>query len=203
MKYIGPKARLSRRLGVALTPKAARIMERRPYKPGQHGPTGRPTRNKSSDYGMQLLEKQKLRAQYNIHERQMMNYYIKASAAKGNTAENLIHQLESRLDALVLRSGFARTIYAARQLVNHGHVRVNGHAVDIPSYQAKPGDVISLAARAQKMQVVKDSLADLGQGAAYLRVDPEQFSATYLKLPAREEVPVICEVSRVVEFYSR
>ena len=152
---------------------------------------------------MQLLEKQKLRAQYNIHERQMLNYYLKATAAKGNTADNLIHQLESRLDALVLRAGFARTIYAARQIVNHGHILVNAHSVDIPSYQAKPGDVIALSARGQKMQIIKDALADYGRGTPYLSVEPEQFKAVYLKLPTRDEVPVICEVSRVVEFYSR
>jgi small subunit ribosomal protein S4 len=203
MKYTGPKVRLSRHLGVALTPRAAKVMQRRIHKPGQHGPNLRPGRTKISDYGLQMLEKQKLRAQYNIHERQMLNYYMKATKAKGNSADNLMHLLESRLDALTLRAGFANTIYAARQLVNHGHIRVNGHKVDIPSYQLKPNDVITLTEKSRKMPTVLAALEAFGTGTPYLMVDKDNFRATYLALPNRADIPIICEVSRVVEFYSR
>ena len=110
MKYNGPKVKLSRKLGVALTPKAGKYMEKKPYGPGQHGPT-KFRRDKMSDYKRQLVEKQRLRAQYNIHERQMRNYYKKAAQKSGSTSENLIQMLESRLDAVVLRGGLARTIF--------------------------------------------------------------------------------------------
>ena len=203
MKYIGPKVRLSRHLGVALTPRAAKVMQRRMNKPGQHGPNARPGRTKISDYGLQMLEKQKLRAQYNIHEQQMLNYYLKATQTKGNSADNLMHLLESRLDALTLRAGFANTIYAARQLVNHGHILVNGYKVDIPSYQLKPGDVIAVAEKSRKMKPVLAALEIYGAGMPYLTVDKDNFHATYTNLPNRPDIPVICEVSRVVEFYSR
>ena len=126
MKYTGPKIKLSRRLGFALTPKAGKYLERRSDPPGVHGKRRKSA--KLSDYGRQLLEKQRLRFQYNISEKQLQNCYQKAVRKKGNTADILIQLLESRLDALVLRAGFARTIYAARQLVNHGHVQVNGSA---------------------------------------------------------------------------
>jgi small subunit ribosomal protein S4 len=205
MKYTGPKARLSRRLGVALTPKAARILERKGYPPGQHGQVkmgGR--RPKISDYSRQLTEKQKLRAQYNIHERQMLNDYGKAIKMKGNSAENLVGLLESRLDALVLRAGFAPTIYAARQVVNHGHVQVNGLRVNIPSYQVKPGDVITVAEKSRRMPMMQEARENRGGSApAYLAVEMDAMRVTYTRLPKREEVPIICEVPSVVEFYSR
>src|SRR4029079_2167436 len=118
----GPKVKIARALGIALTPKAARIMERRPNPPGQHGAT---TRRKVSDYKKQLLEKQRLRAQYNISERQLQNAFTEATRQSGNTGVNLVRLLEMRLDAVVMRAGFARTIYAARQAVVHGHVMVN------------------------------------------------------------------------------
>lgn len=204
MKYTGPKIRLSRRLGIPLTPKASRYMERHPYAPGQHGPMKQGRRAKISDYGRQQTEKQKLRAQYNIHERQMRNYYTKAAKAKGNTAESLVQLLESRLDALVMRAGFAKTIYAARQYVNHGHVQVNGMRVNIPSFQVKPSDVIAVAEKSRRLPMFQDALESSGGGAPqYLQVDRDGMRATYMRLPVREEVPIIGEVSQVVEFYSR
>lgn len=161
MKYTGPKVKLSRKLGFSLTPKARKYMDRKPYPPGQHGPIKR--RAKLSDYGRQLLEKQRLRLQYNVHERQMRNYFREASRLAGNTGDNLIQLLESRLDALVYRAGFAPTIYAARQYVRHGHIEVNGKKVDIPSYRVKPNDVIQVREKvaslnASKMQSVLHSL---------------------------------------------
>lgn len=203
MKYTGPKAKLSRSLGIALTPKAARVMERRPNLPGQHGAEqqrGRPRR--ASDYKRQLVEKQRLRAQYNIHERQMRNYFRKAALRKGNTPENLIHALESRLDAVVLRGGLAPTIYAARQLVSHGHIRVNGKRVTYPAYVIRPNDVVSVKPSSRDIPVIVEAV----DGAApppYLDLAKDDMSVTLRYLPPRDEVPVICDLSQVIEFYSR
>jgi len=127
MKFTGPKIKKSRRLGIALTPKAEKYLERRPHPPGQHGPSRR--RGKQSDYGKQLVEKQRLQYQYNLSEKQVRRYYQAASRKQGNTAEFLLQLIETRLDALVLRSGFARSIYQARQLVSHAHFNVNGKKV--------------------------------------------------------------------------
>ncbi|MEM7336230.1 MAG: 30S ribosomal protein S4, partial [Chloroflexota bacterium] len=151
MKYTGPKAKLSRRLGIPLTPKAAKVMERKPHPPGEHGRNQQFRRGRQSYFQEQLLEKQRLRAQYNIHERQMVSYYKKANKAQGNTEDNLIQLLESRLDSVVLRGGLAVTIYAARQYVNHGHILVNGRRVNIPSYQVKPGDVVQVRQKSQRL----------------------------------------------------
>src|SRR3954471_20275236 len=126
MRYSGPKVKRSRSLGIPLTPTGARIMERRPNPPGPHGSARRP---KASDYKRQLLEKQRLRFQYNVSERQLSNYFEKATSSAGVTSDTLVRLLETRLDAVVYRAGFATTIYASRQYVNHGHVLVNGKAV--------------------------------------------------------------------------
>ncbi len=134
----------------------------------------------------------------------MLNYYTKAIKMKGNSAENLIGLLESRLDALVLRAGFAPTIYAARQVVNHGHVQVNGMRVNIPSYQVKPGDVITVAEKSRRMLMMQVARENRGGSAPeYLAVEMDSMRATFNRLPKREEVPIICEVPSVVEFYSR
>ncbi len=200
MKYTGPKVKRSRRLGIALTPKSERYLETRPNPPGMHGQNRRP--QKQSDYGKQLTEKQRLRMQYNLTERQLGNYYHKATGKKGNTADVFVHLLESRLDALVLRAGFARSIFAARQLVSHGHIRVNGKKVDIPSFNVRVGDEIEVRDKSKKL----DSIVFALQNASfvpYLKVDSETMKATLTEMPAREDIPVICEISLVVEFYSR
>lgn len=202
MNYTGPKVKLSRRLGIPLTLKAAQAMEKKPYPPGQHGRTQRFERN-PSDYKRQLLEKQKLRLQYNIHERQMRNYFRKASHARGNTAENLIQLLETRLDAIVLRAGLARTIYAARQYVTHGHIQVNGQRVNLPAYQVRVNDVISVKASSRRIPCFADALNSTFGTLAYLAVSKEEMSTQLLYLPRRSEVPVICEMSLVIEYYSR
>ena len=142
MSYHGPKVKLARRFGVAWTPKAARILERRPNPPGEHGSDRHFSRD--SIYKKQLIQKQLLRSQYNIREGQMRRYYQQALGARGNTGERLLQLLETRLDALVLRAGFAQTIYAARQYVSHGHVLVNGMKVNFPSYAINPGDEIQI-----------------------------------------------------------
>lgn len=195
------KVKRSRALGIPLTPKAAKVMERRPNPPGQHG--GQVKWRRGSDYKLQLLQKQRLRAQYNIREAQMRGYMRKASRAQGRTPERLIALLESRLDALVLRAGFARTIYAARQVVSHRHVTVNGQRVNIPSYSVKPGDVIAIHEKSRKIAAFAEALEGLGNVPPYLQVDKKTMSATYLRLPEIHEVPIICEVNQVVEFYSR
>src|SRR5699024_6789454 len=140
--------RHSRALGITLTPKAEKYMERRPYGPGQHG---RARRRADSDYSVRLKEKQRLRAIYNIREAQMVRYFKEATRRPGLTGENLVEMLESRLDALVLRAGFARTIAQARQLVVHQHILVDGQRVDRPSFQVKPGQLIHVAQRSETM----------------------------------------------------
>lgn len=204
MRYTGPKIKLSRRLGVALSPKAAKIMEKKPYGPGLHGPTQSRFKSKMSVYKTQLFEKQKIRFQYNISERQMRNYYIKASTQHGNTGDNLIHLLECRLDAVTLRSGFTPTIYAARQAVGHGHILVNGKKVNIPSYQVKPEDVVTLSDKAKKMQVFIDAVSnDAVVIPTYIERNAIEMSAKLVRHPNRDEVPILGEVPLVVEYYSR
>lgn len=199
MKFTGPKVKLSRRLGIPLTPKAAKVMEKKPYPPGEHG---RRFKKNDSVYKIQLLEKQRLRSQYNVHEKQMRNYYAKAKKMTGNTGENLVQLLESRLDALVLRGGLAVTIYAARQYVNHGHILVNDRKVDIPSYRVMPGDVISVKEKSRRLDMFKDAL-DQALPPEYLTTSAKNFSVIYERLPKRAEVPIICDLATVIEFYTR
>ena len=195
----GPKVKIARALGIALTPKAARVMERRPNPPGQHGAA---TRRKVSDYKKQLLEKQRLRAQYNISERQLQNAFTHATRQSGNTGVRLLQLLEMRLDAVVLRAGFARTIYAARQAVGHGHVMVNGRKVDRPGRILQPGDTVALSARSRDLPMFTVPLEN-SRPAAHLDLDREKRSVRVREVPEREQIPVQCEVSLVVEYYSR
>ena len=197
----GPKVRISRRLGVAITPKASRVMDKKPYPPGMHGPRQRPGR-KMSDYKRQLVEKQRLRAQYNIREKQLRLYYKKATRMKGRAGDNLLQILERRLDAIVLRSGFASTVYAARQYATHGHFQVNGKRVNVPSYIVEPNDVISVKPKSRALLIFKDVL-DSASPPPYLSVAKDDMSVTLLNIPSVEEIPVLCDVSQVVEFYSR
>lgn len=200
MNYTGPKVKLSRKLGIELTQKAAKYMAKKGYPPGQHGNSKR--RPKHSDYGKQLLEKQRIRLQYNVSEKQMRNYYKRAAKLTGNTGDILIQFLETRLDALVYRAGLARTIYMARQLVNHGHIMVNGSRVTIPSYRVKVNDIISVKQKSQKNEVIKDSIRSASP-PQYIEISKADFSAKLLHIPERDEIPVICEISLVVEYYSR
>jgi small subunit ribosomal protein S4 len=195
----GPKVKISRALGIALTPKAARIMERRSNPPGQHGAT---PRRKVSEYKKQLVEKQRLRAQYNVSERQLRNAFAQATRQTGNTGVRLLQLLELRLDAVVLRAGFVRTIYAARQAVSHGHILVNGRKVDRPSRRLRPGDVVSLAARSRDLAAFTVPLEN-ARPPAYLQLDREKRSVRVAEIPERDQIPVQCDASLVVEFYSR
>ena len=199
MPYRGPKVKLSRRLGVPLTKKAIIVMLQKPYGPGDHGQR---RSGRLSDFGRQLLEKQRLKFQYNVSEKQLRRYYKAASASKGNTGDTLIRLMESRLDALVLRAGFAPTIFAARQLVSHGHIKVNGKKVSYPSYHVKTGTPIQIKEESKNIPIIKDALEQCTP-AAYMEVDKANFSAKMIKDPERSEIPVECEVAKVVEFCSR
>ncbi|WP_120005281.1 30S ribosomal protein S4 [Nesterenkonia muleiensis] len=196
----------SRALGIALTPKAQKYLDRRPYGPGQHGRTRRRT---DSDYAVRLREKQKLRAQYGIREAQLTRYYEEAKRmSEGLTGENLIELLESRLDALVLRAGFARTIAQARQFVVHRHILVNGKRVDRPSFRVKPGQMIHVHERSESFEPFQIAAAGAHQEVlpdvpGYLSVDLEKLQATLVRKPERAEVPITCEEQLVVEYYAR
>jgi len=200
MKYTGAKIKKARRLGIALTPKSEKYLERRPNPPGQHGPNRR--RGKQSDYGKQLTEKQRLRYQYNLSEKQLRNVYAKAVRKPGNTGEVMMQMLESRFDAVVLRAGMARTIYQARQMVSHGHFRVNGQKVNIPSYQLRVGDKITVREKSKDLDafVLAQQVAKTPE---YVTANDKELTAELNRLPNLEEVPVTCEISLVVEFYAR
>ena len=188
------QVRLSRALGIPLTPKAVRYFERRPYGPGEHG---RARRRTESDYAVRLKEKQRLRAQYGIREAQLQRVFEEARRGQGLTGESL-----------VLRSGIARTIAQARQDVVHRHILVDGKVVDRPSYRVKPGQTIQVRPRSQVMVPFQVAAAGAHRDVLppvpeYLNVDLEKLSATLVRRPKRDEVPVTCDVQMVVEYYSR
>lgn len=200
MNYTGPKVKLSRKIGVNITPKAGKYATNKPYPPGQFGPNKK--RAKQSDYGKQLLEKQKLRLQYNVTEKQMSNYYAKAAKMTGNTADFLVQLLETRLDSVLFRSGIARSLYQAKQLISHGHVKVNGKKVNISSFQMKSNDIITLKDKSRALSDVQDNIRNTN-APAYIEVSKVEFSAKLLYVPNVAEIPVQCETSLVVEYYSR
>jgi len=198
-----PKVKKSRALGIALPPKAVKYFEARPYPPGEHGRG----RKQNSDYKVRLLEKQRLRAQYDVSERQLVRAYERAAKTQGKTGEALVIELERRLDALVLRSGIARTIYQARQMVVHGHIEVNGGKVNKPSFQMKPGYVVTVRERSKEkvpFQVAREGgYAGEGQTPKYLEVNLKALAFRLDRTPLRREIPVICDEQLVVEYYSR
>ncbi|MGC9964545.1 MAG: 30S ribosomal protein S4 [Syntrophobacteraceae bacterium] len=203
MNTRGAKIRLSRQLGIALTPKGGRALERRPHPPGQHG--GTKDRLKGSDYRRHLLEKQRLRAEYNIEEKQMRNYVRLAVHRPGNPVDSLVQLLETRLDAIVHRAGLARTIYASRQSISHGHILVNGRQVDIPSQRLRVKDMVSVKDASRKLAPFTEAAAEMVARVMvpYLEVSREHMTATLLHVPKLSEVPVLCEMPMVIEFYSR
>lgn len=195
----GPKIRLSRRVGIALTPKASKFLEKRPYPPGEHG---RRRASNPSDYKIQLVEKQRLRYQYDIREKQLKTIFEEAKRRPGQTGENLISLLEQRLDAVVLRAGLAKTIYQARQFVGHGHVQVDGKKIDRRSYRVHAGQVIKVLPSAKALEHLHDGELH-ATPPAYIETDAKAQSAKFVQIPIREAVPVICDEQLVVEFYSR
>jgi small subunit ribosomal protein S4 len=198
-----PKVRRSRALGIPLTPKDVRYFERRPYPPGEHGRK----RKNTSDYKTRLLEKQRLRAQYDISETQMRRAYDRARKVDGKTGDALIVELERRLDALVLRAGLARTIYQSRQMVVHGHIEVNGRKVDRPSFRVRPDDVVGVRERSRAktpFQVAKaGGWAGEGEPPRYLEVNLDALAFRLDREPNRREIPVLCDEALVVEYYAR
>ena len=197
------KYKIDRRVGENIWGRPKSPVNKRPTKPGQHG-QGR--RQKVSDYGMQLMAKQKLKFHYgDITEKQFRKTYDEAVRRKGNTAENLIGLLESRLDAFVYRSKFVPTIFAARQFVNHGHVTVNGTKTNIGSYRLKPGDVVQVREKSRNMALVLEALGSAERDLPeYIEVDPKAMTATYVRVPELSDVPyaVKMEPAQVVEYYS-
>ncbi|CAH0270554.1 30S ribosomal protein S4 [Peribacillus frigoritolerans] len=198
-RYTGPSWKLSRRLGISLTG-TGKELEKRPYAPGQHGPN---QRRKISEYGMQLQEKQKLRHMYGITERQFRSMFDRAGKLKGVHGENFMVLLESRLDNLVYRLGLARTRRQARQLVNHGHITVDGSRVDIPSYKVSLGQTISVREKSRNFSIIKESVEATNFVPDFLTFDAEKLEGTFTRLPERSELPAEINEALIVEFYSR
>ncbi len=201
-RYTGPTAKISRRFGVELFG-ASKAFARRPFPPGQHG--ARAGRKKKSDYGVMLAEKQKLRFMYGVLEGQFRKYYEEAARRSGVTGDILLQLLELRLDNIIYRLNFATTRAAARQMVSHGHVCVNGKKVNIASYSCKPGDVITVAAKARS-QALANRFAELAANATtpdWLEVDSAKLIGKVARIPSVEEIAPIVNVQLIVEFYSR
>lgn len=203
-RYTGPKARVSRRLGVNIwgTAGETKALDRRPYPPGEHGRGRR--RSQNSEYLLQLQEKQKARFTYGITEKQFRNAYGEASRQKGVTGENLLRLLELRLDNIVYRAGLAATRPQARQFVSHGHINVNGRRVNIPSYRARKGDVIELREKARETVTVRWNLDVLDRAApAWLDTDDGGQQVTVREAPTREQIEIHVREQLIVELYSK
>ena len=199
-RYTGPVWKISRRLGYSILENGVEL-KKRPYGPGPHA---KDKKKKPSEYGKQLIEKQKLRETYGVSERQFQRLFLIAKSTKGAVTGVVFMQiLESRLDNLVFRMGFARTRRQARQLVNHGHVTVNGNKVDIPSYIVKVGDSIALRESSKNLAIVKASLEATLSTPAYVEVNKEEVSGKLIRLPERSELTREIDESQIVEFYNR
>jgi len=200
-RYLGPKHKLCRRLGSCIWGDRTCPSNRRPYAPGQHGQN---MRRKMSVYGQQLLDKQKIRMHYGLLERQMRRTFERAQRMGGVTGTNLLLLLESRLDTVVYRLGFAATMSAARQLVNHGHVLVDGQKADVPSMQVKPGSEVSIRERSRKIPMIAE-LAENPPAALpeYLERAPKAFEGRMVAAPNMETIPFKADTAGVIGFYSR
>ena len=195
--YTGPKLKLSRRVGVPIADIDKHTTKRQLNAPGMHGFRGRRLR----DYGVRLHEKQKLRYHYNVLERQFRNYMAKASRSKGNTGGVMLAILEQRLDNVIRRLGWARTIWAARQIVGHGHVLVNGRKTDCPSFQVSVGDKITLKTKVQKL--IRENMESMGghDVPAWLTFDPSTLTASVVAVPTPDQVPFDVNMNLIIEFY--
>ncbi len=206
-RYRGPVEKIERRLGVSLALKGERrlagksALEKRPYPPGQHGQR----RSKISEYGLQLREKQKAKYMYGVLEKQFRNLFKEANRMEGNTGENLLKLLEQRLDNVVYRMGFATTRRFARQLVNHGHVLVDGRRVNIPSYRVKPGQKIEIREKSKNNPQIQRALELTNQTGlpAWVDVDKEKVFGIFTRIPEREEIDCPVEERLIVELYSK
>lgn len=198
-RYTGSSWKLSRRLGISLSG-TGKELERRPYPPGQHGPN---QRRKQSEYGLQLQEKQKLRHMFGLTERQFKNTFNKAGKMQGKHGVNFMILLEQRLDNVVYRLGLARTRRQARQLVNHGHILVDGRRVDIPSYKVNAGQVISVREKSRNLASIKESVEATNFVPDFLTFDADKLEGSLTRLPERSEMPAEINEAFIVEFYSR
>ncbi len=199
-RYTGPRTKVSRRARQLLDENKAKYFDRRPYPPGEHGRG----RIRESQYMVQLREKQKLRFMYGVLEKQFRRYYRQAARARGITGENLLRILESRLDNVVYRAGLARTRPQARQLVNHGHFRVNGRKVDIPSYHVRAGDVITLRERSRDILPIQHAVDTIDRRVPeWLEVEPGERKIVVRDLPSREQIDTEIREQLIVELYSK
>lgn len=198
-RYTGPSWKLSRRLGISLTG-TGKELEKRPYAPGQHGAN---QRRKVSEYGLQLQEKQKLRFMYGVNERQFKTLFNKAGKMPGKHGENFMILLEARLDNVVYRLGLARTRRQARQLVNHGHILVDGKRVDIPSFSVKPGQTIAFREKSSNLDVVNEAIEVSNFVPEYVTIDTDSKTGTFVRLPERGELSAEINEQLIVEYYSR
>ena len=198
-RYTGSSYKQARRVGFSIS-ETGKELAHRPYGPGQHG---NDRKGKLSDYGNQLKEKQKVRFMYGVNERQFKKTFKEAEKMKGIQGTNFLRLLESRLDNLVYRAGFANTRRGARQLVNHAHVTVNGKKVDIPSYRCVPGDVISLKEDDKNLKVVEEALAKVTKRVEFITYDENKKEATYVRLPERNELNADINEALIVEFYNK
>ena len=197
-RYTGPQWKKSRRLGFS-TLETGRELARRPYAPGQHGQK----RKKLTEYGLQLAEKQKVRHMYGVNEKQFHNTFKRAGKMEGVTGYNFFCLLESRLDNTVYRLGFATTRRQARQLVNHGHILLNGVKTDIASCQVKVGDVISVKERSRSLEIIKNALASQTHVPGFVEVDADKMEGKFIRLPERSELNQEINESLIVEYYNR
>ena len=198
-RYTGPNNKQARRVGFSILENGKDIAKR-PFGPGQHGQA---RKRKPSNYSVQLTEKQKVRFMDGISDKQFKKLVTVSGKMKGGHGENLFILLESRLDNLVYRIGFANTRRGARQLVNHGHITVNGKKVDIPSYRVKPGDVISLKEQSMNHPAVEIALNNVGKRVEFIKYDDKKKAATYVRYPERSELNADINEALIVEFYSR
>lgn len=198
-RYRGPKQKIARRFREPIFG-PSKSLERKPYPPGQHG---RGRRSKESEYSLQLKEKQKAKHTYGLLERQFRNLFDKASRKRGVTGENLLKFLEARLDNSIYRLGFARTRRQARQLVTHGHIMVNDRLVDIPSYQLRAGDIISVRPKSRRLDVIQESINHNRRSFPWLEVDRKLLQGKFLDLPNREDIPENIREQLIVELYSK
>ena len=199
-RYIGPKSRIARRFGEAIFGPDT-VLDKRNYAPGQHGVN---RRKKMSEYGTQLAEKQKAKYTYGVLERQFRLLFAKASRIKGITGEILLQLLESRLDNIVYRLGIAPTRAAARQLVSHCHITVNGKVVNIPSYEVKPGQVVAVREKAKSLEVIAASLDGFNHSKySWLEWNEAEKAGKYLNIPQREDIPENIKEQLIVELYSK
>ncbi|MBW2473712.1 MAG: 30S ribosomal protein S4 [Deltaproteobacteria bacterium] len=204
-KFTGPKGKLVRRFGVNIygNPKYDRLLERRSHGPGQHGPNQ--ARRKVSDYGQQLVEKQKLRHTYGLLEKQFRRTFRKAQQMRGVTGDNLLSLLETRLDSIAFRVGFGCTLMQARQLVNHGHLKVNGRRVDIASFRVRVGDLITVRDSSTSRELASRYLVENPRfdGAEWLTIDRKELSVMVNRLPQRDEIQAAANEQMIVELYSK